>query len=120
MTRCLYKLSSGYIRSPLTIIFPENMQDFDAMFAVRQENDKGGTPFKVQLAEGAVSGGIGGVVFSNVGGVLTLENVMIDSSSFTSVASTGTSSQGDEGSTFLRGVTVSDSIIKVSRLCYRA
>lgn len=89
------------------------------MFAVKQVNENGAKPFKVQLSGSSISGGNGGVVFSNIGGELTLENVIINSSNLMSLSSTGSSSQGDEGSTFLRGITVMNSTIMVSRFLCR-
>ena len=85
------------------------------MFAVRQQNDNGEQPFKVQVFGGTVTGAMGGAAFSNIGGELILEDVSVDASTFMSLVSTG-STATSEGSTFLRRVTVTNSNIMVSRL----
>ena len=54
----------------------------------------------------------GGVLFSNIGGELTLEDVSMVASTLTSIVSTGSSST-TEGSTFLRRISVSNSNISV-------
>lgn len=88
------------------------------MFAVQQQNNAGKQPFKVQVLGSTISGAMGGVAFSNVGGLLTLQDVSVESSTLISLASTGSISSFEQGSTFLRRVTVTNSNIAVCRLLY--
>jgi hypothetical protein len=85
------------------------------MFAVQQQNSNGKQPFKVQVLGSTITGAMGGVAFSNIGGVLTLQDVSVDSSTLMSLASTGSVSNFELGSTFLRRITVTNSDIVVSR-----
>jgi hypothetical protein len=84
------------------------------MFAISQQHPAGQKPFSVQVSDSEIIAGIGGAVFSNVGGELTLEGVSVTGSQFATVVSTGTAAQSEEGSTFLRNVAVSNSDIVVS------
>jgi len=106
--RCVHTdlLTGGFI---LTF----RQQDFSAMFAVTQQHPAGLKPFKFQLSDSVITAGVGGAVFSNVGGELTLEDVTVTGCAFATVVSTGTGSQSGEGSTFLRSVSVTGSDIVV-------
>jgi hypothetical protein len=84
------------------------------MFVVQQVTTDNSEPFQLQVFESEINGGSGGVAFSNVGGELTLENVLVTDSTFQSLASTGTTSVGEEGAIFLRGISIASSSIKVS------
>ena len=87
------------------------------MFVVQQENEAGGKPFKVQVSGSEITNAVGAVAFLNVGGELSLEDVAVEAADFTALVSTGSSKQGDEGSTFLRGITVVSSTITVRTGC---
>jgi hypothetical protein len=103
---------SGSAGSETTVNFLQaTFQDFDATFAIQQQSEDGGKPFRVELQESQVISADGGVALSNVGGELSLEGVVVDSSILVSVVSTGTSLNGDEGSTFIQDVTVTQSDI---------
>jgi hypothetical protein len=82
------------------------------MFVIRQYNENNVIPFKVQVSGSKISNAVGGAAFSNIGGELSLEDVTIDSSTLMSVLSTGSLSS-NEGSSFLRRVTVTNSSILV-------
>jgi hypothetical protein len=85
------------------------------MFAVLQQTEVGQKPFNVQVSSSEITGAMGGAAFSNVGGELMLEDVNVSSATLMALVSTGSSLSGDEGSTFLRGVTVTNSDIVVRK-----
>jgi hypothetical protein len=88
-------------------------QNFESMFAVRQANANGTIPFKVAVSDSQITNAMdSGILFYNIGGELTLEDVSLDSSTVEYFVATG-SAASNEGSTFLRRVTVADSNITV-------
>jgi hypothetical protein len=84
------------------------------MFAVQQQKADGTAPFSVTLQDVTVQNGVGGVAFSNVGGVLSIENLEFSNSNLMAGVSTGSTTGGDIGMTMIMSVTVSTSSIIVS------
>ena len=109
-------LSGGSASSLTTIdITRASFQNFNAPSVVRQVNDEGVPPFKVVISESILSnatGTVDGTAFMNIGGELSIQEVTLDSSNLVSFVTTG-SSTVNIGSTFLRGVTVTNSEISV-------
>ena len=110
---------SGTATSATTIDITQSLfRDFQSTFMVRQWNEDGTDPFKVQIAESTISNAMGnsgndqGTLFANLGGELSIQDVIIDSCSLMSIVTTG-SSNTTEGSTFLRSVTVKESDVLV-------
>ena len=109
---------SGTASSATTIdVTRSSFSNFQSAFVVRQLNDNGITPFKVQISESTISNAMGGddgrgTIFVNLGGELSIQDVIIDSSNLMSIVTTG-SANATEGSTFLRKVTVKDSNVLV-------
>lgn len=83
------------------------------MFAVRQANENNTVPFKVEVSESQITNAVdSGILFYNIGGELTLEDINLDASTVEYFVATG-SAAANEGSTFLRRVTVANSNIIV-------
>jgi hypothetical protein len=109
---------SGTATSSTTVdVSSSSFQNFNAASVVRQVNDNGVAPFKVQISDSTFSNAIGsgddnGTIFVNLGGELSIQDVSLDSSNLLSFVTTG-SSNTTEGSTFLRRVTVKECDISV-------
>jgi hypothetical protein len=70
-------------------------------------------PFRIDVFGAEVTNGNGGVLFSNAGAELSIEDLAVRNSTLMSVVSTANSFISD-GSSFLRKIVVSDSDITVS------
>jgi hypothetical protein len=82
---------------------------------VQQQNTRNPDvePFGVVLQDVTVQNGVGGVAFSNIGGVLTIENLVFSGSDLMSGVSTGSIGE-NIGMALIMDVTVSTSSIVVS------
>ena len=78
------------------------------MFAVQQQNSAN-KPFNLNVENTMVREANGGVAFSNVGGVLRMDNVQIIESTLIAAVSTGVA-----GMTVISGAMVTSSSIMVS------
>ena len=86
------------------------------MFAVQQQTTDGLEPFSVTLQDVTVENAVGGVAFSNIGGVLSAQNLVFSNSNLMGGVSTGSSVQGNEvnvGMTMVIGASASTSSIMV-------
>jgi hypothetical protein len=82
------------------------------MFAVQQQKVGGALPFNLNVEDSMIRQAVGGVAFSNVGGVLRLDRVsVIDSSLMAAVSTGGAGSVG--GMTVISATTVTNSAIMV-------
>jgi hypothetical protein len=70
-------------------------------------------PFRIEVSGAEVTNGSGGVLFSNAGAELSVEDLVVRKSTLVSVVSTANSLQS-EASSFLRRILVTDSAITVS------
>jgi hypothetical protein len=70
-------------------------------------------PFRIEVFGAEVTNGSGGVLFSNAGAELSVEDLVVRKSTLVSVVSTANSLQS-EASSFLRRILVTDSAINVS------
>jgi hypothetical protein len=76
-------------------------------------------PFRIEVSGAEVLNGNGGVVFSNAGAELSIEDLVVRNSTLVSVVSTANSLQS-EASSFLRRILVTESAINVSCFGKRA
>lgn len=97
-------------------LFVSSFQNYEAMFGILQQTDDGREPFSVTLLDVSVANAVGGVAFSNVGGVLSAQNLQFSGSNLMGGISTGSSIFGggiNVGMTMVTGVTIASSAIMV-------
>lgn len=101
----------------LTVVFSCHSQNYEAMFAVQQMTDDGTEPFGLTLQDVVVDNAVGGVAFSNIGGVLSAQNLQFSNSNLMGGISTGSSVNEAEvniGISMITGARFTTSSIMVS------